>query len=81
MKIELDPSERELILKYGYPSPELQLQLKDLSNSERPETVTFSKIDINFVTGDLSRSMNHGEVPTGLIDEVDALCARLEVYL
>lgn len=81
MKIELDSFERELILKYGYPFPELQSQLKDLANSKRPANITFSSLDIDMVTGDLSRSINHGEVPDALLDAVDALCSRLEVYL
>jgi len=81
MKIKLDQFERELILKYGYPFPELREKLKSLANSEQPESITLSRVDIDMITGDLSRSINHGEVPEFLLDEVDALCQRLEVYL
>lgn len=78
VKIALNPFERELILEYGYPSGELRSQLKKLSNSERPESISFESVDLDMVTGDLSRSINHGEVPNMLLDEVDALCSRLE---
>ncbi len=81
MKIELDPLERELILKYGYPFPQLQSQLESVSGSGRPERVTFTRLDLDMVTGDLARSINHGDVPGALFDAVDALCSRLEVHL
>lgn len=81
MKIKLDPFERELILRYGYPFSELQSQLKNLSNSERPAIITFSRLDLDMVTGDLPRSINHGEVPRSLFDAVDDLCSRLELHL
>ncbi len=81
VEVELDPFERELILKYGYPFPDLQSRLEALSGSRRPEVVAFSSLDVDMVTGDLSRSINHGEVPDRLLDAVDCLCSRLEVHL
>ena len=79
--LDLDPFERELVLRYGYPSPELQSRLRVLSNSGRSEIITFDSFDIEMVSGDLARSMNHGEVPRAHIDAVYDLCSRLEVYL
>ncbi len=80
VKIELDPFERELILKFGYPSPGLKTQIERIPNS-RAGKVSFDRVDIHLMTGDLSRSINHGEVPNKLIDAVDALCGQLEAYL
>ncbi len=40
-----------------------------------------NRIDLDMVTGDLARSINHGDLPGALFDAVDALCSRLEVHL
>lgn len=80
-KIKLSPFERQLILKYGCLLPGMKTKLKRFEDSDESKVITFTSFDLDMVSGDLSRSLNHGQVPSKLIDAVDELCCRLEAEM
>ena len=70
ISITLSHWERHLILKYGYPWGSLKDQLTEFRNQKRDRVVEFSSSDLDMVTGDLSRTINHGEAE-GYEEELD----------
>ncbi len=78
--ITLSQWERHLILKYGYPWESLKDQLTEFRNQKRDRVVAFSSLDLEMVTGDLSRTINHGEAD-GYEEELDAIATMLENYV
>ena len=72
MKLSLDEFERQLLLKYGYPSESAKRKVAGKG------PIVVERFEVELMVGDLSRSMNHGEVPDQLLEEVDALATRLE---
>ncbi len=74
IKLELLPHERAALLKWNMTS-EVQDQLQALAPSDDVQTITLSRVAINFLASDL----NHVIVKRGCRD-IDAieLCERLE---
>ena len=77
MRITLTPSEREIILKYGYPSFELEERLKRLRASDRSTGVDMETFEPQKLAGDLSLSLTEGRIAASDTDVADALCNRL----
>ena len=76
--IVLTPTERSLLLRYGYPFAQIEGALKACSASEAIETVPMNRFELERLIGDLSSSIN--DLPGGkLQDQLLALCERLEV--
>jgi hypothetical protein len=75
--IELTPTERALLLRYGYPFAQIERALKACSASRAIETVPMERFELERLIGDLSRSIN--DLNGGkLQDQLLALCDRLE---
>jgi DNA-binding transcriptional MerR regulator len=75
--IELAPTERSLLLRYGYPFAQIEQALKACSASKAIETIPMDRFELERLIGDLSRSIN--ELNGGrLQDQLLALCDRLE---
>jgi hypothetical protein len=76
--IELTPTERSLLLRYGYPFDQIERALKACSASQAIETVAMDRFELERLIGDLSSSINdlHGGKLQG---QLLALCERLEV--
>ena len=75
--IELTPTERSLLLRYGYPFAQIERALKACSASKSIETVPMDRFELERLIGDLSRSINDfngGKLQNQLL----ALCERLE---
>ena len=75
--IELTPTERSLLLRYGYPFAQIERSLKACSASKAVETVPMDRFELERLIGDLSSSikdLNGGK----LQDQLLALCERLE---
>ena len=72
MKLDFQPLERDLILRYGYPSAAIAAALK------AGIPISCSRFDLERLAGELSRSINHGEVPDEWLDHVDGLCEYFE---
>ena len=75
--IELTPTERSLLLRYGYPFAQIERALKACSASQAIETVPMDRFELERLIGDLSCSIN--DLNGGkLQDQLLALCDRLE---
>lgn len=75
--IQLTPTERSLLLRYGYPFAQIEQALKTCSASKAVELVPMNRLELERLIGDLSRSindMNRGKLQNQLI----TLCDRLE---
>lgn len=75
--IQLTPTERSLLLRYGYPFAQIECALKAYSASTEIETVPMDRFELERLIGDLSRSINDlngGKLQGQLL----ALCDRLE---
>ena len=75
--IQLTPTERSLLLRYGYPFARIEQALKARSASKAIEIVPMDRFELERLIGDLSRSindMNGGRVQ----DQLLTLCDRLE---
>ena len=81
ISISFSQFQRELILKYGYPWDEIQKQLKRVQNNKNDITITSTYFEWEHLAGDLSRSINHDEVPSKFIEEVDEIADIVENYL
>ena len=80
VSVSLSHGERYIILKYGYPHGPLKDQLVAYQNENRNRLVDFTRLDLYMVTGDLSRSINHGEAD-GYEEEVDEIATMLEALM
>lgn len=78
LTITLDWFERDLILRYGYPFDEIAAPLKAKRERRGNVRVTATLFDWEQVLGDLSRSLNHDQVPDELFDEVNAVADMIE---
>jgi hypothetical protein len=75
--IELAPTERSLLLRYGYPFAQIERALKACSASKDIEIVPMDRFELERLIGDLSRSIN--DLNTGkLQNQLLELCDRLE---
>lgn len=75
--LELTPTERSLLLRYGYPFAQIEEALKACSTSQAIETVPMDRFELERLIGDLSASIN--DLKGGkLQDQLLALCERLE---
>ncbi len=75
--IQLTPTERTLLLRYGYPFAQIERALKACSASKSIETVPMDRFELERLIGDLSRSINDrngGKLQNQLL----SLCERLE---
>ena len=75
--IQLTPTERSLLLRYGYPFDQIEQALKARSTSKAIEIMPMDRFELERLIGDLSRSindMNEGR----LQDQLLTLCERLE---
>ena len=64
IKLELLPWEREVLLKWNY-TPEIRSQLEAKASSQGVETITITRVDLNWLASDL----NHAIVKRGCRDE------------
>jgi hypothetical protein len=64
VELDLEPIERDLILRYGFPFEPIKSALR----SSHP--ISPSRVDLEHVVGELSRSINHGDVPDRWLDFV-----------
>jgi len=75
--IQLTPTERSLLLRYGYPFAQIEQALKARSDSKAIEIVPMDRFELERLIGDLSRSIN--DMNGGrLQDQLLTLCDRLE---
>lgn len=75
--IELTPTERSLLLRYGYPFEQIERALKACSASKSIETVHMKRFELERLIGDLCISIN--DLKGGkLQNQLLALCERLE---
>jgi hypothetical protein len=75
--IELTPTERSLLLRYGYPFAQMERALKACAASKAIETVPMERFEFERLIGDLCISINDlngGKLQNQLL----ALCERLE---
>ena len=76
--IELTPTERALLLRYGYPFAQIERALKACSASKAIETVPMDRLELERLIGDLSCTIN--DLNGGkLQDQLLELCERLEM--
>jgi hypothetical protein len=78
VRITLTRHERELILKYGYPEPDLEKRLEKKRDDPNEASFVIDDCEAGMLVGDLSISMNEGQVPDALLEEVDALASYFE---
>ena len=85
ISIELEPVEREAILKYGYPFDDLEGELKKHQSVDSEVVVEASFFDWEQAVGQLSISVNHNgrdgnsklqESTLLMLDEVASLIER-----
>ena len=76
-KIQLTLEERELLLKHGYPFDRLEMALRRWSRTKAVKQIAMSANELEILFGELSRSINRGELGSDEEQVVD-LCARLE---
>lgn len=76
--MDLTPRERALILSYGYPFDQIKQALLAVSSSKRVETVSLDEREVDWLIGDLCRSINHEEGGLRIQAELDELCTRIE---
>lgn len=76
--IEFTPRERTLILRYGYPFDQIKSALLAVASSKRVETVSLDEHEVDWLIGDLCRSINHEEGGLRVQAELDELCSRIE---
>lgn len=75
--VQLTPSERSLLLRYGYPFARIEQALKAVSASKAIEIVPLDRFELERLIDDLSCSMN--KMNGGRIqDQLFTLCDRLE---
>jgi hypothetical protein len=75
--LQLTPTERSLLLRYGYPFAQIERALKACSASKAIEIVPMDRFELERLIGDLSCSindMNGGKLQDQLLE----LCDRLE---
>lgn len=75
--IQLTPTERSLLLRYGYPFEQIERALKACSASTAVEIVPMDSFELERLIGDVCCSINDmrpGAVQNQLLD----LCDRLE---
>jgi hypothetical protein len=75
--IQLTPTERSLLLRYGYPFAQIEQALKACLASKAIEIVAMDRLELERLIGDLSCSindMNRGTLQNQLLE----LCDRLE---
>jgi hypothetical protein len=75
--LQLTPTERSLLLRYGYPFPQIERALKARSASKAVEIVPLDRFELERLIGDLSCSINDRNGGP-LQDQLLALCDRLE---
>lgn len=75
--IQLTPTERSLLLRYGYPFARIEQALKARSASKAIEIVPMDRFELERLIGDLSRSINDMNGGS-LQDQLLTLCDRLE---
>ena len=75
--LELTPTERSLLLRYGYPFARIEGALKACAASKIIETVPMDRFELERLIGDLSctiNDLNGGKLQGQLLE----LCDRLE---
>lgn len=77
IEMTLTPKERLLLLRYGYPCPEIQSALQACSRSKNIETVPISRFELEQLIGNLCYSINRMK-SSGLLDQLLDLWDRLE---
>lgn len=61
IEMTLTPKERSLLLRYGYPFPEIQSALQACSRSKKIETVPISRFELEQLIGNLCYSINRAK--------------------
>lgn len=77
IEMTLTPKERSLLLRYGYPFPEIQSALQACSRSKKIKTVPIGRFELEQLIGNLCYSINRAK-PGKLQNELFDLCDRLE---
>ena len=78
--IEINRREAYLVLKYGYPFEDEEKQLKEFSRVNGWHRFVVSEFYLEHIIADICRSMREVQ-STRLIEELDSLCATLEMAL
>lgn len=80
--ILLSKKERDLVDQYGYPFDEISEQLKKHEHSSKPEVIVADEYWVGHLLGDLSRSINHGQIPEeSTMLAVNDIADRIEAAL
>lgn len=77
VEMQLTPTERSLLLRYGYPFARIEQALKACSTSDAIEIVPLDRYELERLIGDLCRSINDMK-PGALQRQLLTLCDRLE---
>ena len=56
IRLELLPWEREVLLKWNF-TPEIRSQLEAKASSQGVETITISRVDLNWLASDLTHAI------------------------
>ena len=82
LKITISDRERDLILKYGYPFPEIETQLDVGGDYPKAKELVTSSFWWEQLAGDLARSLNHNQVKNEVdYDDVEELFLKIENHL
>jgi hypothetical protein len=65
VQLEVTPSEREVLLQWNF-TPEIRAQLEPLATSPDVETITLSRVDLQWLASDVT----HAIVKRGCRDDV-----------
>lgn len=75
--IELTPSERTLLMRYGYPFEGIEKALKRVASSSKIELIPMAPFELKMLIGDVCRSINRMKIGRTM-DQLIELCDRLE---
>ena len=78
--VEVTTRERTLLLKYGYPWPDVAERLRDSKAVKGYHRVPFDAYWIEMMLADIVRSAKEIRSPA-LLEELDALCSALDCAL
>ncbi len=77
-EISLNPEERELILRYGYPDPDLREEIEKHKGKRSGARIKVASSMFNVLIGDLCHSLRKVN-DDFLAEELDALITKLEL--
>ena len=78
-EISLNPEERGLILRYGYPDPDLREEIETLKGKRSEARIKVASSMFNVLIGDLCHSLRTKVRDEFTAEELDALITKLEL--